>query len=338
MFKYYANFMSKFEYVLYILYDNLKFNITCIVKFNENGLVKFNEELIPAIGEIVNGILAGLSILLKSDPENSDVEIPDPDESGPEGNDPEPGPNGDDSEPEDNDSNNNKTLDKGKGKAITPEAIPEENESNDNNTLDKGKGKAKDITPEVIPEETKEKFIDYDEKKFQNDLERAKLNSLKQGNGESSRQGATLQEREDEKARLDSLTEHRGESSPQGVSLGQNESAEKEREVELSYDYFCAVSESRRATIRNFNDITVKLNSKHDNMSPEQRGSLLEESVQLKKDVDNYDLYINKIKNVLNIPSEDQGYYPNNSSEESTSEYYSSSSDEESRPHKRPKK
>ena len=28
MFKYYANFMSKFEYVLYILYDNLKFNIT----------------------------------------------------------------------------------------------------------------------------------------------------------------------------------------------------------------------------------------------------------------------------------------------------------------------
>jgi len=377
--------MSKLENVLYIPYFYLKSKVTLLMKlFKDNGIVRFSEELILQVGDGFISLLNLLNLLrkLRKPPAVSDLDMPDPNEDepgpeggdpepGPEGGDPPPGPNGDDSEPEDNNNNkkldkgkgraitpeeisednNNKKLDKGKGRAITPEEMSEENEYYQSKKLDKGKAKA--IWPEEIPEERKESFTDYNEKIFQNDLERAKLNSLEESTkGESSRQGATLQERGDEEARVASLRKLMGESSTQGGSLGQNESAETQnesaetqnesaetqKEVEVSYDHYCAVAESRRATVRNFNDINMKLTSKDDNLSPEQRQFLLEESVQLKEDVGKYDLYIDSLKKLLNIPPEDQGYYPNNSSEESESEYSSSEEEEESRPHKRPKK
>lgn len=332
MLKNYTDFMSK-------LFNNVIYKFYCDLKFKDT-LVKFYEDFMPVIEEMVRTIIELIAILLNNliNKKNSNLDMPDPneDEPGPEGGDSEP--NGDDSDPQDNDSNNNKKLDKGKGKAkdITPEAIPEEDESNYNKKLDKGKGKAKAMTPEVIPEENKEAFTDYDEKMYQNDLEKAKLNSLKRDTaGESSKEGATLQQREDEKARLDSLREHRGEPSTQGTSLGPNESAETQKDVEVSYDYYCKVSESRRVMARNFNDIAMKLNSKDDNLSPEQRQFLLDESVQLRKDVTKYDIHIENVKKLLNISSDEEDNNPYYSSEESKSE---SSEEEESRPHKRPRK
>jgi hypothetical protein len=332
-----------YDNVILKIYDDLKFYGNGFVKFYDdlkfygNGFLKFYEDLIPVIGDILGIIPELLISLLKnySGNEEPDIELPDI----PENPSPDPSPQGNDPESDGNDSDKNKKLDKGKGKAkaITPEVIPEDYDSNDYKKLDKGKGKAKATTPELIPEESKEPFTDYDEKIFQNDLEKARLDSLIMDNrGESSKQGAISGQNELEKARLDSLRmDNRGESSKQGASSGQNELVERQKEVELSYDHYSKVSESRRAMAQDFNDITMKLNSKDDNMSPEQREFLLNESIKLKNDVTMYDAYIESLKRVLNIPSEEEGNYPDYSSEESTSEY---SSDEDSRPHKRPKK
>lgn len=318
LYKNYKNYMLKYECVLYKIYDNLKYNVTWRMKlFNDNGILRFNDELIPAIGEALGTLLELLSIWLKNKSDKKDIDTdtayfdkvdsePSPD-SGENEPGPGPGPGGNESEPDNDDSN--KKVNKGKGRAITPE------------------------------EESKERlefYTDYDEI-HEKDIEEAKLKSLKSDKiGESSKQGATLQQREEEQARLDSLRGHRGESPTEGESLGQNKPTEKEKEIVLSYGHYMDVTGSRRATIRNFNDITMKLNSKHGNMDPEQRQFLLEESLQLKKDVENYNAYIDYLKKLLDIPSDDQGYNSNSSSEESTSEY-SSSSDEEARPNKRPK-
>jgi hypothetical protein len=362
--KIYTNTIIVFKHVLSKLYYNLMLNVTLIGKlFNENWTVKFYDELPTETGklvaEVLDTILALLSQYLSNrKADNSDVDMTDPneDEPSPGGGGPDPGSNGDDSEPEDNDSK--KRVDKGKGKAIEEE-ISEQDEYN-KTKIDKGKGKAKAATPEELPEELPEvlpeemakesqkELTDFDKKYFK-DLERAKFNSLNEGTyGESSRDGATLVEREQEQARLDSLKQDNGQSSTQGASsgpnesaetqgasLGPNESAERKKEVVLSYDDFRAASEQRMAIIRAFNNITETLTSENSKLDAVQRQALVEQSVGLKKDVQSMDTYIAALKDYLFIPSNDRGY--DSTSNEESGEY-SSSSEEESRPNKRSKK
>lgn len=355
----YKNTLIVFKHVLSKLYDKLLLTFTYLGKlFNENSTVKFFEESLGELANSLGSALSSIGTLLqhlfnKSEGDNSDVDMPDPneDEPGPGGG--GPGPNGDDSDPEDNDSK--KKIDKGKGKAIEEE-VPEEYYNQ--TKLDKGKGKAKAATPEELleepseelpeelPEESKEASTDYDEENFQKDLERAKFNSLNDSTyGESSRDGATLVEREQEQDRLDSLREARGESSTQGASIGPDESAETqgaslgpskstETQKEVSYEDFLIASEKRMAAIRDFNSITETLNSE-DQLDAVQRQTLLESSIALKNYVQQADEHIAYLIDSLSIPSDDRGY-ESSSNEESYE--YSSSSEDESRPNKRSKK
>jgi hypothetical protein len=281
------------------------------LEYYGNGIVKYYDDLMPVILEWIIHIPQLIALLNNnSSQEDSDNDLP----NDPDGPSPGPGPDGDDSEPEDNDSNKNKKL-------------------------DKGKGKAKATTPELIPEETEVVYTEYEEKIFQQDLEKARWESLKKDKkGESSKDGATLQEREDEEARLDSLQEHAQSESPkEGANLEQSESTETQKEdnTELSSDHYYNVSGMRRQMAEEFNDITMKLNSKDNDLSQEQREHLLNASVQLRKEVTNYDNYLQHLREVLNIQPEDECSSQDNSGEEYSSDY---SSDEESRPAKRPKK
>jgi hypothetical protein len=167
--------------------------------------------------------------------------------------------------------------------------------------------------------------------------EQARLDSLQESEYEQARLDS-LQQSENEQARLDSLQKHeQGESSKEGASLEQSESTEtkKEDNTELSVDHYKKVSDMRREMAQEFNDITMKLNSKENNLSQEEREHLLNASLQLRSDVTNYDNYIQHLREVLNIQPEEGCSSQDNSSEEYSSEY---SSDEESRPTKRPKK
>lgn len=143
-----------------------------------------SEELISLLEQVLLGLLNGILSLLDND---NNSEGPDPDDPDPEGEDPYPGgedpdddrpdkPNNDDSDPDkddsdpDQDSPPTKRVDKGKGRASTPEPLPDS---------------PRIFEEPLVPEE--------EDERSQKDLEKAKANSLKidreKGGGESSKQG-----------------------------------------------------------------------------------------------------------------------------------------------------
>jgi hypothetical protein len=148
-----------------------------------------SEELWSLLEQVLVGLLNGILSLWDND---NNSEGPDPDDPDPEGEDPYPGgedpdddrpdkPDRDDSDTDKDDSDTDqdspptKKLDKGKGRASTPEALPD----------------SPRISKEpLVPEE--------DDKIFQEEREKAKWNSLKddeesdkeKGGAESSKQGA----------------------------------------------------------------------------------------------------------------------------------------------------
>ena len=330
------NFTSMFFYPMLRFYGWIAEFYNLMLEFNEN-VIKFYDDLIPVIVEWGTLIPQLISLLNNNKSQDgSDNDLPD-DPDDPDGPGPGPGPDGDDSEPEDNDSKNKK--------------------------LDKGKGKAKETTPELTPEELEKLSREFEEKTFQNDLEKARLESLRVNKiGESSKDGATLQQREDDQARLnslqqreddqarldslqreddqarlDSLKRHeQDESSKERASLEQSNLTETQEEdsSELSPERYRRISGIRRDMAKEFNDIAIKLNSDEIILSQEQRANLLSKSLYLRSEVAQFDNYLQYLREVLNIQPEDE-YNPPDSSEESSSE---DSSSEESRPSKRPKR
>lgn len=232
------------------------------------------EHIIDFLEPIIDLITLLIITLLNKNESNSDLTDYD--------NDDVPSPGGDDSEPDDNDDKNKK--------------------------LDKGKGKAKAITPELIPEEIQEP--DEDEKQTETDLEKAKFYSLREHkHGESSKEGATLQERE--------------------LAFTQ-----EEINTGLSDDDYRKANGIRRDMIRDFNDIIIRLTD-DGNLSEAEREYLVDKSIKLRNEVTNYDNYLQYLKDVLNIQSsQEECSSKDDSSEDFTSE---SSSEEESRPTKRPR-
>jgi hypothetical protein len=225
-----------------------------------------------------------------------------------------PGPDGDDSEPEDNDSKKKK--------------------------LDKGKGKAIEATPELTPEQTQE-YREFEEKTFQSDLEKARLESLRANKiGESSAEGAKFGERENARANLDFLKKpEQGESLKGDANLEShfNETQEQD-DTEYSVDRYYTAMDLRRERAKEFNDITMKLNEEKSSISPQEREDLVNKSVGLRSEVNQYDKYLDHLREVLNIQPENESNSQDNS--EDNSEDYSSeySSEEESRSAKRPKR
>lgn len=225
-----------------------------------------------------------------------------------------PGPDGDDSEPEDNDSKKKK--------------------------LDKGKGKAIETTPELTPEQTQE-YGEFEEKTFQSDLEKARLESLRANKiGESSAEGAKFGERENARANLDFLKKpEQGESLKGDANLEShfNETQEQD-DTEYTVGRYYTTMDLRRERAKEFNDITMKLNEEKSSISPQEREDLVNKSVGLRSEVNQYDKYLDHLREVLNIQPENESNSQDNS--EDNSEDYSSeySSEEESRSAKRPKR
>ena len=178
------------------------------------------------------------------------------------------------------------------------------NNNRDDKGSGEGKGKAKAITPEYITEEPKESYTDLEEY-FQDDLKKAKLESLKEINqGESSKQGANL-EHLDEQNKLRDLSEYHN------------------------------TIRARKEAVRTFNDILDKIEKEGDSLSQKDKEYLLNESIKLKNAVNHYANHAQSLKNEMNIhSSEEECSSEENSSEDNWSE---DSSSEESRPFKRPR-
>lgn len=222
-----------------------------------------------------------------------DDSFPDETDFGEHGPDPDPDPDQNEPDPDKDDSNNdNKSRDKGKGKAraITPEDTDldkpntdKDDSNNDGKSLDKGKGKARAITPE-----DNEYYTDLDEQRFQDDMEKAKYNSL-----------------EDFKS---------GESSKQGAYREYQASIEKEKKLD-EYRY---TERARKEALRGYNDIMDKIEREGDFMHPSDKEYLLNKSVERRTAFDNYNLHSQELKNELNINSSDEEFSSGeNSSEES---------------------
>lgn len=282
-----------------------------MLEFNENVIVKFYDDLISVLVEWMTLIPQLISLLNKDSGQEGSDDNPseNPDEPGSG-----PGPDGDDSEPEDNDSKKKK--------------------------LDKGKGKAKETTPELTPEQTQE-YTEFEEKTFQSDLEKARLESLRANKiGESSAEGAKFGERENARANLDFLKKpEQGESLKGDANLEShfNETQEQD-DTEYSVDRYYTAMDLRRERAKEFNDITMKLNEENSSISPQEREDLVNKSVGLRSEVNQYDKYLDHLREVLNIQPENESNSQDNS--EDNSEDYSSeySSEEESRSAKRPKR
>jgi hypothetical protein len=172
---------------IYLIYFFSKLFHTRVLMCNLEDLVS-NEGLLSLLGQMLSGLLNGLLSLFDKDnnpegpdpegegPEGPDPEGEDPDPEGeypfPEGEDPDGNsPNPDKNDSDKDDSHPSQKLDKGKGRASTPESLPD--------------------SP-VIPEEPSVPEED-DEQRFQKDLEKAKAASLEddreKGRPESSKEG-----------------------------------------------------------------------------------------------------------------------------------------------------
>lgn len=257
-------------------------------------LISNLEDLIPIISELLslnNPFMDGIDDV-DIEPDEDDPDEDEPGEDGPSSGDSEP--DGDDSDPQ-NDPNKGNKLDKGKGKAkaISPESIADQSE-------------------ELIPEQSQKPYEGYDDQKFNEDIEKAKLNSLKEDTqGESSKQGATLEERE---------------------------FFQEQQRIEAGYAEYEQACEIRSDKVREFNAIVDKLHKDNSDNPLPDRENLVNESMKLRNAIDHYADYIKSLKSELNIPSEEE--YNNYSSEENNSEEFETdnSSSEEERPPKRPKR
>ena len=171
----------------------------------------------------------------------------------------------------------------------------------DNKSSGKGKGKAKVTTPE----EMKEWYTDLDEEREQDDIEKAKLNSLNEFKvGESSKQCESFEF-------LEYLKEQK------------------------KFEEYHESQKLRKEAMRAFNDIMHKINNDGGNVDQKEKEFLLNESIQIREAFDYYSDKAQNLKNELNIHSSEEECSEQNSDGESWSEY---SSDEEFRPSKRPKK
>nr|YP_010982488.1 cytochrome c oxidase subunit 2 [Acrocalymma vagum]WOH21445.1 cytochrome c oxidase subunit 2 [Acrocalymma vagum] len=183
----------------------------------------------------------------------------------------------------------------------------------DNKSSGKGKGKAKVTTPE----EMKEWYTDLDEEREQDDIEKAKWNSLNEFKvGESSKQGESYKQ---------------GESSKQCESFEFLEYLKEQKKFEEYHES----QKLRKEAMRAFNDIMHKINNDGGNVDQKEKEFLLNESIQIREAFDYYSDKAQNLKNELNIHSSEEECSEQNSDGESWSEY---SSDEEFRPSKRPKK
>jgi len=261
-------------------------------------LISNLEDLIPIISELLslinNPFMDGIDGVDRDNIE-PDEDDPGEDEPGEDGHGPgDSEPDGDDSDPQ-SDPNKDNKLDKGKGKAkaISPESIADQSE-------------------ESIPEQSQEPYTDYDDKKFNEDIEKAKLNSLKEDTqGESSKQGAILEERE---------------------------FFQEQQRIEAGYAEYEEACKTRSDKVREFNAIVDKLHKDNSDNPLPDRENLINESMKLRNAIDHYAEYIKSLKSELNITSEEE--YNNYSSEENNSEEFESdnSPSEEERPPKRPKR
>lgn len=314
---FYSRVLDINSWVLRFYKEMIKF-YDIMLEFNENVIVKFYDDLISVLVEWMTLIPQLISLLNKDSGQEGSDDNPseNPDElgsgPGPDGDDSEP--DGDDSEPEDNDSKKKK--------------------------LDKGKGKAIETTPELTPEQTQE-YGEFEEKTFQSDLEKARLESLRANKiGESSAEGAKFGERENARANLDFLKKfEQGESLKGDANLEShfNETQEQD-DTEYTVGRYYTTMDLRRERAKEFNDITMKLNEEKSSISPQEREDLVNKSVGLRSEVNQYDKYLDHLREVLNIQPENESNSQDNS--EDNSEDYSSeySSEEESRSAKRPKR
>ena len=129
-----------------------------------------------------------------------------------------------------------------------------------------------------------------DEKLYQDDIKKAKLDSLKGPD--------------------------QGESSKQGENRGLIESFERQA-LQNEYDEYRDAKEARKQAIRQFNSIVDKLDREGDSMDKEFKEYLINESVKVKNAVDHYTNHAQNLKNALDINSSEEEFTSESSSEES---------------------
>jgi len=295
-------------YNSYYLYVKFLSNLTNLISFHISNFISklysmvlnfhlqdlvTSEELWSLLEQVLLGLLNGILSLLDNDnnPESPDPGGEDPEDPDPEREDPYPGgedpddnkpdkPDKDDSDTDKDDSDTDqdspptKKLDKGKGRAITPEALPD--------------------SP-LIPEEPL--VPEQDDKNFQEQWEKAKVNSLKVDEESDEEKGG-------------------GESSKQGAQREIEELGKKE-EIKRKYN----------KAVQDFND-NQSLLVDNDNLDPSVKEYLIDQSQKLRETVDHY----KSVKEDLEIDSSE----PEESGSEYDSES-SDSDSENSRPSKRPK-
>jgi len=126
-----------------------------------------------------------------------------------------------------------------------------------------------------------------------------------------------------------------GESSKQGATLQEQERKFFEKpEINTELSEYKEASKAYHNKVREFNNIMLEIEKKGDTMPQAHKENLLNESIKLRNAVDHYHDYIEHLKKELNIHSSDVSSSEYNSSEEFTSD---NSSSEESRPSKRPR-
>lgn len=180
----------------------------------------------------------------------------------------------------------------------------------------KDKGKAKATSPEYVVDKPSPSSVDGS---LQNDLEKAKLNSLRETTdlaytaGESSKQGAYRESM---------------------LYIEEKNQRMLEEKNQAMLDEYIESKKARLEAVRAFNDIIDELDKKGAFMHPSDKESLLNQSIKLRNLVEHYSNHAQTLKDVLSIDSSEEEFSEDNNSEEYESENYS---DEEPRPSKRPK-
>ena len=240
---------------------------------------------------------------------------------------------------------------KGKGRAITPEEFEEYKGY-------EGKGKGRAITPEFpeefelpkLSEEPAEPSTDLEENPEDADFQKARFNSLKESHykgpsqkGESSKyvgESSKHTEKGEHLISPDEKEEHLLSSDEKGEDL-LSPDEQANRKLSLYND----INKARMEAIRAFNDIIDKIDREGDSMDERDKEFLLNESINIRKAVDNYTSHAQNLKDELNLNSEEANSEQYSSGEDWSEDYSdeesrpkkTDDSDEESRPSKRPR-
>ena len=137
-----------------------------------------------------------------------------------------------------------------------------------------------------------------------------------------------------------SMNEYKaGESSKQSENLERAVNIEQQSYKEL-YDEYLETKKDYTETVRAYNDIMHAIEEQGDNMDPDYKETLLNESIKLRSLVDQFSNHAQSLKDELNLPSSEEEYSSDNSNSGNSSDGNNNeySSDEEPRPSKRPRR